>query len=373
MAKAIAKKGTSKKDRARKPGRSKDPPSVSPELRSAIAADTLGCFVDDPVVGKSDVAVLKKILAGKLDPGFAVNTKRALGTLARSDPSAQTGEILGAVLADRKALPPDRAAAAAYLGLLPAKAAEAPLLATLGKTTGMLRVEVIKALTHRGTEKALKRLARLDPDKEDVARRQLALARLVIGFREAPEAAGPGELDAGLEIRWATAKARPLDAKAVKETIAALARPAFGIALDPDTGFRFKCGRSDQIVLLNAALKRGSIAKTLASRSLVAALIVTRPARVDHFNVRWLLLTSPEKNGVRMVLARPNGEAAFEGGGIDDGKGLVFALRDTGLERTPAEITGRIADNDVNWTIRTWQGPLRAKRSPLALTVPALV
>jgi hypothetical protein len=88
--------------------------------------------------------------------------------------------------------------------------------------------------------------------------------------------------------------------------------------------------------------------------------------------VRWLLLTSPADDGVRMVLVRPNGEAAFEGVAVAGAKALRFTLRDTGLERTPAEIAGRIADDDVAWTIRVWRGPLRAKQMPRPITAPPL-
>ena len=69
--------------------RGKKRPRLSAALRRTIAADTASCFVDNEVLGEKDVATLKRILAGREDPGVEINRKRALGALARSDQSAR--------------------------------------------------------------------------------------------------------------------------------------------------------------------------------------------------------------------------------------------------------------------------------------------
>jgi hypothetical protein len=343
-------------------------PKLSPALRRAIAADTIGCFVDNAVLAKRDVAALQKILAGQETPGLDINRKRALGALARSDRSAETGELLAQVLADRKLPHRDRAAAAAYLGLLSPPAAEKPLLAALRKTSGLLRVEVIKALGQVGTAKALTQLRKIELDDDDPARRQLGLAELAIAFREKRKGTGPDDLSDALDIRWTTTEATRLDARAVRETLAALGGPTYGVTINPRIGFRFDCGSLQHVVLLNEALKRGSFVKGVRERNMIAGLLVSQAEKLRYFSVRWLLLTSPAKDGVRMVLARPNGDPAFEGQAVAEDGALRFTLRDTGLERTPAEISGFATDDDIDWTMRVWRGPLRGKLRPRPLT-----
>jgi hypothetical protein len=343
---------------------------VSAALRRAIAADTIGCFVDNAVLAKGDIAVLKAILGGQRAPGFEINLKRALGALARSDKSPEAGEILARVLADEKALPRNRSAAAAYLSQLPPQASEKALLAALPTASGLLRLEVIKALGQVGTAKALAQLSEIEPDDADIARRQLALAKLAIAFREKGEGTGAGELDIALGIRWTTTQSTSLDPKDVREILAAMSGPTFSVEVNPEVGFRFTCGELEHVLLLNKALKRGGFAKGLTKRNLIAGLVVAQSEKLRHFTVRWLLLTAPADDGVRVVLVRPGGEPVFEGKAVADAKGLGFMLRDTGLERTPAQIAGRVADDDIAWAIRVWRGPLRAKPSPRPVSAP---
>ena len=348
---------------------------ASPALRRAIAADTIGCFVDNAVLEGTDVAALKAILGGEAEPSFPVSLKRALGVLARSDQSPETAERLGRVLADRKAAPRDRAAAAAYLALLPAEAAEKPLLAALPKTSGPLGIEVLKSLGKVGGPKALKALDGIELEEGDPAKRPLALARLSIALREKPGEVAPGELDEALDLDWTTVKTHPTPAERLHVVREALARPDWDgprIPIDDTRAVSFVCGRREHIVLLNAALKRGGVVKALTGRGLIAALIVSQPEKLAYFTVRWLMLTTPGKEGVRMALVRPNGEAAFEGRATLKADSLVFTMRDTGLERTPAEVEGRIGEEEIGWTMRVWRGPLRGKQSPRPLAAPVI-
>jgi hypothetical protein len=158
-------------------------------------------------------------------------------------------------------------------------------------------------------------------------------------------------------------EAKRLAPEELRETVASLGR-SFGVRPNRDVGFGYDCGATRHVLLLNERLKPGGFIKELRARNMIAALLVARAGPLRYFAVRWLLLTSPGKEDVRMVLVRPNGDPAFEGYARPRARGLDFALRDTGLERTPAEIGGRVAQDDVTWTMRVWRGPLRGKLRP---------
>jgi hypothetical protein len=347
-------------------------PRLSAALRRTIAADTAGCFLDNEVLGAKDVATLRQILAGKLTPDVEIERKRALGALARSDKTAQAAALIGAVLADPEAPKQERSAAAALLALLPPEPAEKALLGALDRSGGPLRFEILQSLGQVGSARALAKLEKLELPEGDLAKRALALAELAIAFREGRKGTGADALARRLELEWNRIDARRIDRKAVKEVLAGLSGPAYGVKLRDDYGLRFDCGRLRNVVLLNAALRPGSFLKDAQQGNLIAALVVAQPERkLAHFSVRWLLLASPGKERIAMALVRPNGEPAFEGEAVRDSEGLRFRLRDTGLERVPAEIEGRVTDDDIAWTIRVWQGPLRDKQRPRAITLAA--
>ena len=356
--------------------RSNPPARESTVLRNAIAADTIGVFVDIAVLGPADVALLRRILAGEHDPGYAVSLKRAWGALVRSDPSPETGRLLGRALADRDRPPRDRLAAAVYLGLLPPAAAEAPLLAALPSASGPLRIEILKSLGQVGTARALAQLDRIKADDKDVAKRPLAFARLAIALREGKADRGVGRMGDALGIAWRQTTARALDPRQVRQVQAAFRGPAYGVALDPDMGWRFDCGRRRHVVLLNRALKRGSLVGDLARTGMIAGLVVAQGEKgLKHFTLRWLLLTNPARDGIHVALVRPSGEPAFAGRAVAEGSTLAFTLRDTGRERTPVEISGKVTARDIGWTLRVWTGAVREKPQPraiLPLVVPVI-
>lgn len=346
--------------------------SLSPTLRRAIAADTIGCFVDRAVLGEADVAVLNRILGRSEVGGVEISLKRALGALARSDGSAETAALLARVVVDAGRPVRERAAAAAYLALLPAQAAEEPLLAALPNTAGPLRLEVIRSLGEVGTEKALAALRRIPPDSNDLAARQLALAKLAIAFREERKDIGPEDLDRELDIRWSTLQPKRLEPEELRGIVAALG-PTFGVRPNLEIGLSYDCGATRHVLLLNERLKPGEFVEAMGARNMIAGLLVAQAERLRYFAVRWLLLTSPGRDGVRMVLVRPNGEPAFEGHARPTASGLDFTLRDSGLERTRVAIEGRITSDDIAWTMRIWRGPLRGKLRPRAITDAARI
>lgn len=345
-------------------------PKYSAALRRNILVETSACFVDDERLGKADVATLKQLLAAgdELDP--EVSRKRALSALARSDKSLDSGQILASVLNDRKASSRDRMAAAAYLGLLPAEASEELLLSALGKAQGHLRLQVIQSLGQVGSDRALTRLRRLKLDDGDAANRARVMAELAIAFRERRRDTSAEDLAKKLDLSWRTVKPKQLDAKALKEIVGNLGGPRYGIRLRPDLGFRFDCGGFGNAVLLNEALRPGTLVDDARESNMIAALVVTQAERkLSYFTVRWLVLTSPHRDGIAIVVLRANGDPAFEGTAVRDGKGLHFSLRNTGIERTQAEISGQATNDNLKFAVRVWRGALRDKQRPVALVV----
>jgi hypothetical protein len=343
-------------------------PKFSAALRRNILVETSACFVDDERLGKADVGTLKQLLAAgdQLDP--EISRKRALSALARSDKSLESGQILASVLNDRKASPRDRMAAAAYLGLLPAEASEELLLSALAKAQGHLRLQVIQSLGQIGSARSLTRLRRLKLEDGDVANRARVMAELAIGFRERRRDTSAEDLAKKLELSWRAVKAKQLDANALKEIVGNVGGPRYGIGLRRDLGFRLDCGGLSNAVLLNEALRPGTLVDDAGESNMIAALVVTQAERkLTYFTVRWLVLTSPHRDGIAIVVLKANGDPAFEGTAVRDGKGLRFSLRNTGIERTQAEITGQATDDDVKFAVRVWRGALRDKQRPVSL------
>ena len=343
-------------------------PKFSAALRRNILVETSACFVDDERLGKADVGTLKQLLAAgdQLDP--EISRKRALSALARSDRSLESGQILASVLNDRKASPRDRMAAAAYLGLLPAEASEELLLSALAKAQGHLRLQVIQSLGQIGSARSLTRLRRLKLEDGDVANRARVMAELAIGFRERRRDTSAEDLAKKLELSWRAVKAKQLDANALKEIVGNVGGPRYGIGLRRDLGFRLDCGGLSNAVLLNEALRPGTLVDDASESNMIAALVVTQAERkLTYFTVRWLVLTSPHRDGIAIVVLKANGDPAFEGTAVRDGKGLRFSLRNTGIERTQAEITGQATDDDVKFAVRVWRGALRDKQRPVSL------
>jgi len=259
-------------------------------------------------------------------------------------------------------------AAAAYLGLLPAEASEELLLSALAKAQGHLRLQVIQSLGQIGSARSLTRLRRLKLEDGDVANRARVMAELAIGFRERRRDTSAEDLAKKLELSWRAVKAKQLDANALKEIVGNVGGPRYGIGLRRDLGFRLDCGGLSNAVLLNEALRPGTLVDDAGESNMIAALVVTQAERkLTYFTVRWLVLTSPHRDGIAIVVLKANGDPAFEGTAVRDGKGLRFSLRNTGIERTQAEITGQATDDDVKFAVRVWRGALRDKQRPVSL------
>lgn len=352
----------------------KEPTDAPDELRAAIASDTLAVGADIAKLREGDVVRLRRILAGEEVVGYPVSLKRAWGALARSDPSPATGQVLGQALSAHTLPHRDRMVAAMYLGLLPPVAAEAPLLAALPGSSGNLRAEIVRSLGQVGTARALADLKRIKYDGDESTRRQLALAQLAIRLRERKASRTGLRMAAELGIGWREVEARAVSAGRLRQTLAAFRGPSYGVLINPDIGLQFQCGGKRHFVLFNQALSCGSLVGDLAARGLIAGIVVAEGDKgMKHFVLRWLLFTSPAGEGVDVALVRPSGEPVLSGRAVPDGRHLAFALRDTGLERSPIEVAGRVTNRDVRWTLRIWVGALRDKARPRAMLPQAVL
>jgi hypothetical protein len=339
------------------------PPS---DLIRAVSAERLP-LRETIVVSKSEAALLAEAMrrGDGILSGTPIDARRALGTLARSAPDDPgTAEVLAAVMLDPETAPAMRLAAVAQLGTLPAPHAEPPLLRALRGAGGPLRHALLRALAQVGTAESYKLLRETEAESEADAR-QLALARTAIAARE-PGLIGPA-LDVAFRLDWENAQAAPLDRKRIAAITAKLSGSLFSIRPSPDIAVGYSCGGSDFALMPNAELGKNDLTAPLFERDRLAAVLVSQAARGANWTLRLLVLTQPDKDRLRIVMVRPNGDPMFEGTGERGKEGVDFRLRETGLERTPTTIEGRISGASLTWNHRVWRGPMRPKRRPVRL------
>ncbi|TDL90784.1 HEAT repeat domain-containing protein [Meridianimarinicoccus aquatilis] len=342
--------------------------ALSADLKRVVGADHI-VLRKTAVLKKADAARLAALLGQKQSkgPDALIDRKRALAALARSAPlQRDTADILGRLLVDETADPSERLAAASYLGALSTDMAERPLIAALRQARGPFRSRVLKSLAQVGSASAFRLLRDLEPENAAEAR-QLALATAAIAARE-PGLVSP-DYGKAFGLEWAEAKAEPLDRKSLAAVHAGLSGPLFSMAPSAKLGLGYTCGKTRFTLLLNDSLDQNDIPKAVMAREWIAASMVTQAGNAAHWTLRWLVLTQPVADGLRMVLLRPNGDAMFEGMAQPGKDGMNFHLRDTGLERIPTQIDGRILRNGLSWTHKVWRGPLRAKKRPLPLAI----
>ncbi len=335
----------------------------SRELLQAIAADEISCYIDLPVLAGDDVAALKQILLGKRVPRIPIDMKRAVTALAHSESSAEASEILGRVMADTKETMRVRAAAAANLSLMPQEAAEDALLRNLTADNDILRVEVFKSLARVGTVKSLERLKSLPEPETEHVRSQLSLAKVAISFRSGSDARDGQDANSALGIRWTTHTAKMLEGKQVRETIAAISGPTYGITLNLETCFEISCGgRTNHFLFMNDAIKRGAYIESMRSRNMIAGLVALSEKETRHLTIRYLVLTSPSEKGVEVIVTRTNGDVAYTGEARPADDGFQLTMRDVGSERMATEIEGYASDADIQLRLRVWRGRVKPKR-----------
>ena len=340
------------------------------ELKRAVSANRIGCFIDRPRPTEElakEIAELLRSNATEID-GLPINRQRALRALADAPPSDAVTTLFTETLRDPERPTAERAAAAGYLGDHPGDAAEAALIRQLGQSNGLLRLEILNGLAQIGSKVAFKTLRGIEPETE-TERRQLALARAAIAARVKDGTRIDLEREFGVE--WDDIEAKPLTKKEIAQVLSAISGSLYGMTPSDAQALGFVCRSTSCALMLNAELEKDPV-RILQERDLIAGVILARPPEVDRWRARWLVLTQPTDGGMRIVLSRRNGDPALVGTGTYTDDGMSFELRNTGLERATTVVTGNLSPKGLRWTHRVWRGPLREKSRPRVLNAPAL-
>lgn len=327
---------------------------ISRALAELISTDRISCIDDAPVfpaLDADDVADLKSILGGIAAVPATVDEKRAIALLAIVEPSPESAEILGRILANRRASTTVRVTAAANLAKMEAKAAEQALLASLEADDPFVRSEVLESLAKVGSEAALRRLQSLDDGELP------AFARLLSGFRSGDEQAA-----SRVGVGWRSRAVEVLDPQRVSAIIRRLWGSRFGIDLHHEIALGIDCGRSVRPLLLNRELQRGSWIDTLRARPLIAGLVALASGK-QLYSVQHVVMTSPTETGIEIIVASTNRAVVYAGEAtlVDDG--LWVTVRDVGPARASIAIEGWMTPDSFHLTLSSWQGPRAQPRT----------
>jgi hypothetical protein len=317
------------------------PPRLTPKLLDLVARDRQS----RPPVGRLTPAQVEALSAvAKRQPPYdvTVDSSRAIAALAEGGSTAKALPVIQDVLADASAPQPDQVAAARALGSVATPGAERVILGQLDKSEPRVQQELLAALGTFGSPAAAAPLSELTTVDDPDLRRQLAFARALIAHRHdlegpflAPEApAKRRQLTKGVDISFSVKPARAVTADRTK-----LTGSTFGIGLAP-RALGMKCGPADWTVFLNESL--GPTPKDLApafERPWIAGVAAQRYPGREGLATRMVILTRPEGSGIRIELARADGEMMYVGSAKRSDAGIAFTISD--VER-PASASTRL-------------------------------
>ncbi|MEO0632756.1 MAG: hypothetical protein AAFY52_01320 [Pseudomonadota bacterium] len=265
---------------------------------------------------------------------------RAMRMLAVNDRSDASVQAIGRVLNDPDATASLRAQAAANLGRIPSAAATKGLVSALAGAPARTQVAILTALARVGTRDALASVTRLDAPEGSRVAEIRDFAATMIAVRSGvplPKGAEDAVLPKGTAI-----KTRAETAKTAKSVIAALADAGYDTPLTTERALSYTCGDTRHVVLFSENLTGAKAADALRRQSMVAGIVACDDRSAHRFIARFIIVTHPEKSGVRVSLVTPSGEVAFLGALQPDADGQALRLSDHGATRTPLEVTGRL-------------------------------
>lgn len=335
---------------------------LSRELLRAISAETSVVEVDLIVLVGRDLADLKRILRGEIIPKVAIDKKRAVNVLARSERSVEAGEILASILSNTEELATIRVLAALNLSLMPPEVAERALLQNLASDDEIVRSEILRSLGRIGTADGLAYLKELPIQDNEYTQRQLSFAKLAISFRSASEDQDAQDVLNTLGIRRTTLAAKPVERKRVQEYINAIGGSTYGINLSPNIAFELSCGKIRHFLFLNDEIRRGAFINSIHSRAMIAGLVAMKEQGVMYLATRYLVLTLPVETGVDVIVTGTSGNVAYAGEARPDGDRLRIEMRDVGCDRAPMQIRGFLSNDDIHLNLRIWRGITRIKK-----------
>ncbi|MEM6760259.1 MAG: HEAT repeat domain-containing protein [Pseudomonadota bacterium] len=315
-----------------------------------------------PRLDSAEIDSLRRFVqqAGRHAP--ALELGRAMRMLVANDRSDASVAALARVLGDADTTASLRAQAAANLGRIAGPAATKGLLAALPDAPARTQIAILTALARVGTQDALAAVTRLTAPPGTRLADMRDFAATLIAVRagiDIPKGAQNAVLPKTTAI-----KTRAETAKTARSVITALADAGFDTALTPERALSYTCEDTKHVVLFAEPLAGARAAAALQRHSMIAGIVACEDRAAHRFVARYIIVTQPERAGVRVSLVTPNGAVAFVGGLTPDEDGQALRLSDIAATGTPLDVTGRLhKDGAFALDLRTLTDRKRPKRT----------
>lgn len=337
---------------------------LPPRLHALLASDR--AQFRPARLGAQDAAAVRALLLGEDRGRAGVSIERAMRAVAFADPSEETARALAAVLADAAAGDGARLAAAALLGDIPGETSSNALSSLLGAANAELEFAAVRALAKVGDAKAATAIAALLQPSSEPIKRAGDFARTVIHYRL--EARVERSVEQSVMPRGTALPFTAQPAEAIAATIAAIRGSSYGIALNGELGFAFRCAGVRHALLFERGLTRGQLIRDLRARPRIAGIVAMEDRASGHFLARRVVLTRPENEAVAVSVVRPDGVVALYGSARPNGEGLFLQLH-SHSERVPTQIDGRITDDGLVLRGRSFRADAVEKRRTEAIVL----
>jgi hypothetical protein len=303
----------------------------------------------------AQLAQLKEIVRGTTVPDRPYSRARAVSALVQREQSAEVAGLLAQVMANPNETMAARLAAAASLELIPLPETQSALIAHLDEADPLVRLRVIRSLGAIGDEEALAALERAKVPATDAGRRQLAFSQAVVAHR----LGRPGRqlrFREGVDRRTPARKElialtlRPIRKATILKERKALRGTDFGMEVSSRAGFILRAGDAQWTVFVNRDLVALTGFSRMFARPWITALLARYDERTKSTAVQYVVLTDPDHDGAKIMVARPDGELFYTGHATKRGSGLFsFAMLDVERPGTaPTKVTGHLTPKGVS-------------------------
>lgn len=307
-----------------------DRPRLTPKIRELVATDRMS----RPPVGRLTSRHVTALTTIARDPtGYdePVSAPRAVTALAAGARPDDAVPVLSDVLADRKAAPEVRIAAARGLARVATSDATAALTRRLRERDPRIRQAVIAGLGQVGGPAELAQVRKLPAPADETSRRQLTFTSALIAHRHGldgpflPEVATPTAAD--LPDQGRTQLSISLQSQ---RTTAAdrerLVGSTWGITA-ADRGYGVACGGGRFTLFVNRDIGTSvTSAEQLFERPLILGVLGRWYPVGVRVTPKLLVLTRPQGDGARVEVARTDGRVDYVGKATRRGTGVAFRV-----------------------------------------------
>jgi hypothetical protein len=184
------------------------------------------------------------------------------------------------------------------------------------------------------------------------ARRQLALAKTLIAFRDGLPASALEDAPPNPRRPASNEPTRPvaIEVLSAERTASDLTRfqgSDFGLRFS-ERAYRVRCGRKEWTLFINADVGSLAAADRLRSRPWLAGLLARWLPPDEASATQLVLLTRPDGAGVRLDVVRTDGEIIYTGTAQAAGPGLTFEVADVERPQTaPTSVIGVVSEAGV--------------------------